>query len=39
MIWSGMFETKNPHKLSDIIIPMSEIIGEELAGSGYFVVK
>lgn len=39
MIWSGMFETKNPHKLSDVIIPLSEMIGDELAGGGYFVAK
>lgn len=39
LIWSGMFETKYPHKLSDIVVPMSKMIGDKLADDGYFDVK
>lgn len=37
LIWSGIVETKNPKKLSEIVKPMSAIIASQLVDSDFFV--
>ena len=36
LIWAGMAESKNPDKLSDVILPLSRMLADELIGDNFF---
>ena len=38
LIWAGMAESKNPDKLSDVVLPLSRLLADELIGDNFFKI-